>query len=252
MFFSCLQHLFTLLFLITILHQTTPTVYSEIMEGGKVQVTSAKEGAFEVEENDRVEDLGHLVNQEEHEVNWWKCVKQNPRIVMWSFYSIWFIILASFDNAAGISTISIPEFRKDFGTPYDGNYVLPAKWQSAYNGAPTALYVQTIWRHSRSATTLLTPSSTVASSLGSGLIADRFGRKWTFFLAFIISFTGITIEMIATTNPVFFAGKSINGIAIGLIISVGMTYVGEVRGAISAEKTLSIDLYRLFHQYFEA
>ncbi|RDW59267.1 MFS hexose transporter [Coleophoma crateriformis] len=178
------------------------------MEDGNNPVSSNKETVVEIEDSKHVEDLGHLVNQEEHDVNWWQCIKQNPKIVMWCLYSIWFIILASFDNAAGISTISIPEFRKDFGSPFNGDYVLPARWQSAYNGAPTAF--------------------TVASSLSAGLIADRFGRKLTFFIAFIVSFIGVTVEMISTTNAVFFVGKSVNGVAIGLIISVGMTYVGEI------------------------
>ncbi len=47
-------------------------------------------------------------------------------------------MLTSFDNQASGTVIGIPQFRKDFGTPFGGDYVLPAKWQSAYNGAPVA------------------------------------------------------------------------------------------------------------------
>jgi MFS transporter, SP family, general alpha glucoside:H+ symporter len=50
-----------------------------------------------------------------------------------------------------------------------------------------------------------------------------------FAIGFVFSFVGITLEVIATTNPVFFAGKFVNGFAIGTFISLSMTYVGEVR-----------------------
>ena len=39
---------------------------------------------------------------------------------------------------------------------------------------------------------------------------------------------GITVETIATTNTVFFAGKFINGFAVGAFGTITMTYVGEV------------------------
>ena len=48
----------------------------------------------------------------------------------------------------------------------------------------------------------------------------------------MIIMIGITIEVIANTtsnpNGVFFAGKFINGFAIGGVITTCMTYVGEV------------------------
>jgi SP family general alpha glucoside:H+ symporter-like MFS transporter len=44
----------------------------------------------------------------------------------------------------------------------------------------------------------------------------------------IFSVVAITLEVIATTNAVFFAGKLVNGLAIGGFVSVAFTYVGEV------------------------
>jgi len=41
-------------------------------------------------------------------------------------------------------------------------------------------------------------------------------------------FAGITIEVIATTNPVFFVGKTLNGVAVGGFISLAFTYLGEI------------------------
>lgn len=59
-------------------------------------------------------------------------------------------------------------------------------------------------------------------------IADRIGRKPVLFIALAVSFIAVGIEFYATTNPVFFAGKLLNGIMIGAIGSVMISYIGEV------------------------
>ena len=90
---------------------------------------------------DHVEDLdkiGHLANQEEHEQTKWQAVKNSPKAVFWCVYAIWVLVLNSFENQAGGIVLGIPEFRKDFGTPFAGGYVLDAKWQSAFSGGPVA------------------------------------------------------------------------------------------------------------------
>jgi len=46
--------------------------------------------------------------------------------------------------------------------------------------------------------------------------------------ALTLSIVAVTIEVIATTDVVFFIGKLINGICVGALASVCSTYVGEV------------------------
>lgn len=48
-------------------------------------------------------------------------------------------------------------------------------------------------------------------------------------VALVVSFVGVGIEFYATTNAVFFAGKLINGIMVGIIATNMITYIGEVR-----------------------
>jgi hypothetical protein len=43
-----------------------------------------------------------------------------------------------------------------------------------------------------------------------------------------ISFVAVAVEFVATTNPVFFAGKLLNGIMVGTIGTIMITYIGEV------------------------
>ncbi|KAI1342850.1 MFS hexose transporter [Xylariaceae sp. FL0016] len=135
-------------------------------------------------------------------------IKTNSWPLVWCVYAIGVLVLSSFDNQAGSAVLGIPQFRKDFGHPYEGDYVLPAEWQSAYSGAPVA--------------------SAIVGSLGSGVIADRFGRKRAYALCYLFMFTAITLETVSTTNQVFFAGKLVVGFAIGGFTTVSMTYIAEI------------------------
>lgn len=60
-------------------------------------------------------------------------------------------------------------------------------------------------------------------------LADKIGRKPVLFIALAVSFIAVGVEFYATTNPVFFTGKLLNGIMIGAIGSVMISYIGEVR-----------------------
>jgi hypothetical protein len=58
--------------------------------------------------------------------------------LLWCLYGLWCIFANNYSKIAGSSVLGIPQFRKDFGKAFDGNYVLSATWQSAFNGAPQA------------------------------------------------------------------------------------------------------------------
>ncbi|KAE8415273.1 MFS general substrate transporter [Aspergillus pseudocaelatus] len=116
--------------------------------------------------------------------------------------------ITRFENQASGNILSIPQFRKDFGYYYQGDYVQSAQWQSAFNAAPTASYV--------------------VGALALGEIADFIGRKWTLVGALAISFAAITMEVVATTNELFFSGKFLNGFSVRVIQSIAMAYIGEI------------------------
>ena len=82
--------------------------------------------------------LAHLADQEEHEVNLFKAFALYPWVSVWCTYAAWTIILLSFDVQAAGAVVGIPQFRKDFGYKFGDDYVLPAAWQSGFNGAPIA------------------------------------------------------------------------------------------------------------------
>jgi SP family general alpha glucoside:H+ symporter-like MFS transporter len=92
------------------------------------------------QENDPIVDaqLAHLSNQHEHQDGILASFVRYPWASAWCVYACWCIILLSFDVQAGGAVVGIPQFRKDFGHEFDGGYVLSAKWQSAFGGAPIA------------------------------------------------------------------------------------------------------------------
>lgn len=156
-----------------------------------------------------------------------QAIKHRPRELLWCIYAIFVLLLSSFDNQAGGVVLSIPQFRKDFGSPYDGGYVLSAAWQSAYSGAPVL--------------------SSIIGSLLSGWLADKIGRKWTFTVGYLIIFVSITIETVSTSNLVFFIGKLFSGFAIGAFTTTALTYLGEIaprfaRGKLTAAAGMALTI----------
>lgn len=87
------------------------------------------------------DDLAHLANQEAHDETVLVALKKHPWTVAWCVYGIWILLLCAFDNTTGGSVVSIPWFRHDYGYAFEGDYVLPANWQSAYSGGPAAASV---------------------------------------------------------------------------------------------------------------
>lgn len=70
-------------------------------------------------------------------------------------------------------------------------------------------------------------SATVAALI-CGDIADRVGRQLTLFGALSISFIAVALEYVATSSPLFFAGKLLNGVMVGTIGTIMVSYIGEV------------------------
>jgi MFS transporter, SP family, general alpha glucoside:H+ symporter len=89
-------------------------------------------------EEEAIAELAYIANHDEHVHGKWQSIKKYPLAFFWSLYAVWCVLLVSFENQAAGNIIGIPEFRKDFGHAYEGSYVIPASWQSAFQGAPVA------------------------------------------------------------------------------------------------------------------
>ncbi|KAH8647746.1 general substrate transporter [Xylariales sp. PMI_506] len=152
--------------------------------------------------------LGHLGNQEEHELGVIDSFRRYPAACAWALFTVWTILLVSFENQASGNILSIPAFREDFGYLYEGSYVLYANWQSAFSGGALA--------------------SAVIGSLSAGFLSDLFGRKRVLIVCVLLSYAAISLEFVATTNAMFFGGKLFNGFVTGTIAATCVAYMGEI------------------------
>lgn len=179
------------------------------MDPEKNNITEKNDLTFsQQEDTSETTEVAHLANQEDHEDGKWQAIRRNPYAFAWCMFAVWITLLVSYENQAAGTVLGIPQFRKDFGHYFEGNYVIDAKWQSAFSGTPTAF--------------------TAIGALSAGQIADWIGRKYTIMIVLALSYVSITLEFVAVTNPVFFGGKLLNGFNVGVLAAVGTTYVGEI------------------------
>ena len=82
--------------------------------------------------------MGHLANAEDHDTNKIGAIRKYPWAFAWCMFAVWTVLLVSFENQASGTVLGIPEFRKDFGANYNGEYVINAAWQGAITGVPYA------------------------------------------------------------------------------------------------------------------
>lgn len=185
----------------------------------------ADEDVKSIPEISKLEEMAREQQKIEHTLTRWEAAKLYKNATFYIVICVWTMILWGYENQAGGMVLSIPEFRKDFGSPFKGEYVLPASWQSAISGGPTGMVA-------------------LGAMAGSGL-ADIFGKRRIMMLASLLSIPFITLEYVATTIEVFFVGKFMNAGCLGIIAACATTYVSEIaplalRGISSAALALSL------------
>lgn len=176
---------------------------------------------------DNVQKSAFIQQEVEHKYTRWQAIKAYPWVSMYLVFALWVMISVGFENGVGSMVVTIPTFRKDFGNYYNGEYVLDANWQSAISGGPVGSLVLGVF-------------------VGS-YTCDIFGRTKIMFLAVLLTFGFIAIEYVSTTIEVFFAGKFLNAFCLGLLQSVGTTYIAEIsplalRGMATAGVNLSFGI----------
>jgi hypothetical protein len=113
--------------------------------------------------------------------------------------------------------IGVPSFRRDFGYVSDGDYILPAKWQAAFNNI-----------------------SSVGQFFGGFLcsqVADIIGRKKSIALGILICTGGIIGQVVTTTRAGFLCAKLVLGLGLGFYLTLGPLCCSEVRYKFSEKRT---------------
>ncbi|KAI0143353.1 general substrate transporter [Pestalotiopsis sp. NC0098] len=138
----------------------------------------------------------------------WKALRHSPIILACCFYANLGAFMYGFDNITLSLCLDMAPFVMKFGTLVDGEYVVPAYWQSLWNAIPQLMTGIGAWI--------------------SGPVADRLGRRWTMFIAGVASVVGVAIIYTSETNGQFLGGKMVNATGLGMALASGQTYISEI------------------------
>ncbi|KAL4814745.1 maltose permease [Aspergillus spinulosporus] len=135
-------------------------------------------------------------------------VKHHRTIILWSFYWAMCAVGWGFDAQVNGAVISVPMFRRAYGYVSDGEAIIPAKWQSAFN---------------------------VASSIGQffggflcSWVADRVGRKRALACGLIFCTGGTFGEIFSHARSAFLVSKLVLGVGLGFYLTLGPLVCSEI------------------------
>ena len=118
------------------------------------------------------------------------------------------VITAGFDPQLVGTLIAIPTFQKDFGQPYQGGYIVAAKWQSAFN--------------------LGVPVGQVVGSFAAGYPLEKIGRRWTLAICCMVSCVAVALQFSSQNKPQILVAELVNGVVLGAYPVIAPTYISEV------------------------
>ncbi|RDW89812.1 uncharacterized protein DSM5745_01587 [Aspergillus mulundensis] len=164
--------------------------------------------------DDNIDDLAWEAEQSQfythtqHALGFWEAVNLYRPAAIWSLMINVAVVLKGFDGALVGSIVGLDPFKKQFGYLYNGEYVVSAAWNGAFN------YANSI--------------GGVVGALFAGWVYDRFGPKITLAACSLLSIACIFMEFFAETPVVLFLGELFNGTVIAFYPVVGSAYIGEV------------------------
>lgn len=74
----------------------------------------------------------------------------------------------------------------------------------------------------------MTQIATALGAASAGLLQDRLGRKLSFIVAAAISMAGVAVLYTSSDPKTYLAGKIVNGLSLGMILTIGQTYISEI------------------------
>ncbi|KAJ5713704.1 general substrate transporter [Penicillium malachiteum] len=167
------------------------------------------EGQTATGEIDNNEIHGRAIQQQEHNRGYWETLNNDPWLLFWIGMMLWTLIIRGFENQSAGSVISIAEFKRRFGQQEsDGTYFIATPWQSALSGGGNAAAILGAW--------------------GSSYLADIFGTKPVLIAGCAINIASVGVEFATTSIGMFFGGKMMNFVAIGVFLNLCTAYVSDI------------------------
>lgn len=197
---------------IAFLEETDDKLVDVDVKGGKGDVRSSRALEFETAQ---------------HREGWKGSVKSNPKALAWCCYALFTCVMWGYDGLASSIVLAIDQFRQDYGTEFNGAFVVPAIWQLGLGGA--SLF------------------GLLFGGVGAGYLSKRWGRQLCMLISYVFSVVGVFLQWFSSPGnlPMLFGGKVLTGIPLGVFITIAPTYCAEIapfalRGAVTAAVNWSI------------
>ncbi|KAI5864361.1 sugar porter family MFS transporter [Durotheca rogersii] len=146
--------------------------------------------------------------QQEHALTFWEAARLYPKAVGWSVYVSIGVIMLAFDPQIVGNMFAMPQFQKDFGFEFEGEYIISAAWQTGLS--------------------LGNPVGQVVGALFSAYPMEVFGRKRTFFGCVALTAGLVFIQFFARSLQALLVGELLGGLVLGCFVVIGPTYASEV------------------------
>ncbi|KPI37682.1 General alpha-glucoside permease [Cyphellophora attinorum] len=172
----------------------------------------------------------HHVKHEPHK-GIFEAFREYPWAVVYCLYPLFTCIMWGYDGLAAAIVLSIPKWREDYGYLYQDQYVVSANWQLAFTAASMiGLFV---------------------GGLATGAVARAMGQKFCLLCGHVLTVAGVFCQWYSPGKmALFFGGKLLTGIPLGIFLTIAPTYCSEVgppalRGALVAAVNFSIVIGQL-------
>ncbi|KAL1890755.1 hypothetical protein Sste5346_008080 [Sporothrix stenoceras] len=159
----------------------------------------------ELEESTTTNDMSIVAKQfDDGELaqGWRAAFFKNPKAIAWSCYMLFTVVSWGYDGLCS-------GFRADYGIYYEGQYVIPAKWQLAFTAASLI--------------------GLIIGGIPATIIAKKWGRRPCLWFGYTLTVAGVFLQWYSRGNlPMFFGSKLITGFPLGMFITIAPTYCSEV------------------------
>ncbi|KAJ9150389.1 Maltose permease [Pleurostoma richardsiae] len=161
--------------------------------------------------------------------------KHHKTLVWWCFFWAMCAVGWGFDAQINGAMIAVASFRRDFGYIFEGEPVLPASWQTAFN--------------------VISAVGQFFGGFGCSWLADRVGRRLSLTIGIIVCTGGIFGQMFSTSRATFLVSKLILGLGLGFYLTLAPLACSEIappvlRGMSTAGVNLGIAVGQLLSNAF--
>lgn len=149
-----------------------------------------------------------LAIEAEHNLSFTEACRLYPAAIGWSVFVSLGVIMLAFDPQLLGNLYATPQFCRDFGYLYNGDYIISAAWQTGLS--------------------MGNPVGQVVGALFAAYPMDLFGRKWTFGVCVGLTGALVFIQFFARSLPVLLVGELLGGLVLGCYVVIAPAYASEV------------------------